>query len=347
MKKVFTFLILFTLVIAYANAQKNVVYATALRDGLAEGAWPENNDVIIQMLNTDGNFNVTVKILESDGIDTETGSPVDFSGYDVIILHDALGSGDNFWKEGYPGFIGDLPAPALYDKIYGLRAGRGLTTGDGASVNAEGIYNLTVVDAEHELFAGIDVSSGGFTAMKGGVSDDGSLGSRGLQYNTGNVLSAENTLLAYPEGITDAVISISDIPAGSSIDEVTLDNRTIVFGINVGVTRNTDYANKCALTVEGLTMWRNAIYSLAGLSVPPFLVDISFLPTSIDGVKVQKIAAYAVTGGIKIPADSNASIYSISGKIVAKGITSDFVSCPKGIYIVEIGGNASKVMVTR
>ncbi|MFC0878271.1 hypothetical protein ACE01N_16870 [Saccharicrinis sp. FJH2] len=346
MKRIFTILIAFTLLVTFANAQKNVVYCTTLRSNPAANMWPENNDVIIQMLNADPNFNVTVVVLEEGGIDPDTQSAVDLSGYDVIILHDGLGSSDAFWKPDGAAALATLPAPTLYDKIYALQAGKAFTTSDGASTNAENVYNLTIVDGTSDLFKGIDVSSGVITAMKGGVADDGSTGVRGLQYNKGNVVP-DNTLLAYPEGASDVTISFSDYAAGSTIDDATLQNRVIVLGYNVGVTRNTDYADKCALTAEGLTIWRNAIYMLAELAVPETLADFSFLATGIEKTQVESASAYAVSGGIRVPAESNASIYSISGKVVAKGITSDFVECPKGIYIVEIAGKTSKVLVTK
>ncbi|MBN2167049.1 MAG: T9SS type A sorting domain-containing protein [Marinilabiliaceae bacterium] len=346
MKKLFTFLMGLVVLIAVVNAQKKVVYATTLRSDLVAGAWAENNDVVIQMLKADASFEVTVKMLTAGGIDSETSAAVDFSGYDVIILHDALGSSDAFWQPANPGFIGSMPAPTLYDKIYALQATKAFVTSTGASTNAENVYNLTVVESGSDLFKGIDVSSGVFSAMKGGVSDNGGTGTRGLQYNTGNVVSSANSLLAYPEGASNVAISFSDIPKGATIDDATLANRVIVFGFNVGVTRNTDYADKCALTVEGLTLWRNAVYSLAGLTVPTTLVDLGFLPTSVSTSKVvDDVLATGGKGEIIVKGEQTIEVISMDGKVVKAGKVNGSMSCDPGVYIVKVADSTVKVIV--
>ena len=127
MKKVYLLLIVLGLAVS-SFSQKNVVYLTKADGGAVEGAWPADNDVIIQMFNSDANINLTVKVLDADGVDPATSAAVDLSGYDAIILHDAFGSGDNFWKTGYPGYLGSLPAPAVFNKLYALRSGKALTS---------------------------------------------------------------------------------------------------------------------------------------------------------------------------------------------------------------------------
>ena len=228
----------------------------------------------------------------------------------------------------------------LYDQV------KLLLVGSGASTDFTGVYNLTVTQSGSDLFKGIDVSSGVITVSNGGVDDHGGLtAEKCLQYNTGNVVSAENTLLAYPEGVTDEVaISFSDIPAGTTIDDATTSQRMITLGFNVGMPRNTDYANKSAYTNEGLTIWRNAVYSLAGLTIPEELVDMTFL-TSAKEITAAKLHVYGVQGGIKLPANSNANVYSISGKLLQKSVNDDFVSLAKGMYIVRSGNLSAKVMV--
>lgn len=343
MKRIFTILIAFTLLVAFANAQKNVAYVTKQKDMDAE-AWPVDNDVIIQLLNADANINLTVFLCDGDG--NVNGSPVDLSSFDAIIAAETFGSGDNVWKSGYPLHIGTLPAPTLYNKIYSFRNGKGLTTGSGASSDATGVYNMVVDQPSHDIFKGIDVTSGSFTIVKGGVGDDGSLAyEKAMQYNTGNVVSG-TTMLGHPEGVTDAVLSFDDISVGATIDEVTVPVRVISFAMNSGqLTYKGGDGTGINLTQDGLTLWRNAIYLVAGIDVPD--TPAEWGTTAISTPKTVQASAYAVSGGIRVPAESNASVYSISGKVVAKAVTSSFVECPKGIYIVEIAGKTSKVMVTK
>ena len=344
MKKIFTLIIVSLAIVSGINAQKSVIYATAPRTDLEPGAWAEDNDVVIQMLKADDNFNVTVVELESGGVDPGTSAAVVLSGYDVIILHDGLSSSDAFWKSTGAAAIATLPAPTIYGKMYALQAGKAFTTSSGASSNTNAL-NLTVVESGSDLFKGIDVTSGTITALKGGVADKGSTGDRGLQYNTGNVVP-DNTLLAYPEGATDVTISFSDFPAGSTIDDATLTNRVMVLGYNVGVARCTAYDGLTAFTVDGLTLMRNAVYSLAGLTVPDTPVDMGFIPTATFAPKISKSSVISTKGGIRVAAGSNVVLYSIAGKVVSEGVAQDgYVACPKGLYIVKVDGKASKVMV--
>lgn len=69
--------------------------------------------------------------------------------------------------------------------------------------------------------------------------------------------------------------------------------------------------------------------------------------TAVHEIIIADVKAYGVVGGIKLPPDSKASVYTITGKIIAQNINDDFVSCPNGMYIVKIGNVASKVMVTQ
>lgn len=78
------------------------------------------------------------------------------------------------------------------------------------------------------------------------------------------------------------------------------------------------------------------------------VAELMSLSTKAKEIALKdELKAYSVVGGIKVPAESNASVYSISGKVIAQNVNGDFVSCPKGMYIVKIGNAASKVMVTR
>ena len=346
MKKVFTFLAVFILLASFVSAQKNVAYVTKQKDMDPE-AWPVDNDVIIQLLNADANINLTVFVCDGSGNDVNTATPVDLSSFDAIIAAETFSSGDAVWQSGNPLYLGTLPAPTLYNKIYSLRKDKALTTGDGVSNDAQGVFNMAVDAPTHDIFKGIDVSTGVITVVKCGVGDSGDLSyEKAMQYNTGNVVSG-TTMLGHPEGTTDAVLSFDDLSVGATIDDVTIPVRVISFAMNHGqLTYKGGDGSGINLTTEGLTLWRNAIYIVAGLDVPS---TSAVFPSGsgVSNLDIKEINAYGINGGIKISADSDATVYSITGKVVAKNVNTEFVACPQGVYIVRIGSVAKKVMVTR
>lgn len=66
---------------------------------------------------------------------------------------------------------------------------------------------------------------------------------------------------------------------------------------------------------------------------------------SVNTPTIEK-AIYGVNGGIRLSSLSNASIYSVTGTLVAKNINSDFFACQQGIYFVSRGDKITKVIVT-
>ena len=333
---------------AYINgggSGKSIAYVTKQKD-MAEGAWPVENDVIIQMLNADPNVDLTVLVTDGDGnID---GAAVDLSGYDAIVAAETYGSGDNVWKSGYPLYIGTLPVPAVYNKIYSFRSGKALTTGAGASSDATGIYDMAVDAPTHAIFSGIDVSSGKFTIAKGGVDDSGGTTyEKCMQYNTGNVVTG-TTLLGHPDGISDAVLSFDDIAPNATIDEVTVPVQVYSFAMNSGqlTYKSTDGTN-INLTTEGLTFWRNAIYLAAGIDVPTTPVDFTISARSIAvneiGVYPNPAVDQICVGGIEN--GTQVTVYSALGQKVAATIangneaTIDVSNFKKGIYMVKVERN--------
>lgn len=341
MKKLSTLFMMLVLVSTFVNAQKNVAYVTKQKD-FVEAAWPVDNSVIIQLLKTDPNINLTVFLCDGDGNDLTTSAPVDLTSFDAIIAAETFGSGDNVWKVGFPLHIGSLPKPTLYNKLYSFRSGKGLTTGSGASNDVVLVWNLTVDQPGHDIFKGIDVSSGSFQIVKGGAHDTGETGEKAMQYNTGNVLEGV-TMLGHPEGITDAVLSFDDFAAGSTIDEVTVPVRVLSFALNYGqLVYKGDDGSGINLTTEGLTMWRNAVYIVAGLDVPSTPAAIV---AGISNTKIERLGAFGVQGGIRVPADLNLSIYNISGQQIKNNVNETFVPCKPGIYLLKSEKGFGKVVV--
>lgn len=346
MKHIFVLFLALHLFFGGIQAQKKVAYV--IYDRISDvGAWPVNNDVIVKLLKTDSNFKVTVFSCTEDGIDDSTGELLDLTGFDAIIAQDAIGSQSKIWKEGFPLYIGSLPIPTIYNKLYSLKAGRGLTTGEGATVEIRDVLNLTVVQPEHEIFNGIDVSSGKIKIVKSGVSDFGSTGNKAMHYNIGNVVTGV-TSLGYPEGAVDPVLALNDCVAGSTIDGITIPVRMLTFNMNYGqfLYKGEDEAGT-NLTEAGLTIWRNAVCIICGLPVPntPASFDST---TEVSSRKMDKINAYAVPGGIRISAtNSDVSVYSISGLCIAKVRGASFVAVKPGVYVVIENNSAAKITVFR
>ncbi len=96
---------------------------------------------------------------------------------------------------------------------------------------------------------------------------------------------------------------------------------------------NAEPANYFTFTDDAKTVFTNLIEYMASLK------------TSKRDVTTPKLNVYGVEGGIKLPENSNASVYSVSGKLVKQGVNEKFVPASKGMYIVRSGNLSAKVMV--
>ncbi len=76
------------------------------------------------------------------------------------------------------------------------------------------------------------------------------------------------------------------------------------------------------------------------------VMELYEMSTRAIDIAATKLKVIPVEGRIKLPNSSNASVYSISGKLIQQGVNKDFISAAKGMYIVRVGNSASKVMVT-
>lgn len=346
MKKLFTLILMFAIVLS-AGAVKKIAYLT--KDGKvpAAGAAESDNDAVIQIIKADANYELTIFKCDASGNDVTTSAPVNFTGFDVIVAQETFGSGDAVWKTGNPLYLGSLPLPTLYNKVYALRSGRALTTGSGASVDA-GVLNMTIAAGQesHPIFAGITATGGSFPVSKGGVTDDGADGTKTVQYNTGNVVSG-NTLLAYPEGGVDAVIAVNDMPAGTTIDDATLSSRVIMLDFNFG---QLIYGGTGNLTPEGLLLWKNALNILANTSgsTSNQIVKSDDFNVSFTGSNL--------TVNFGTEQEANVFVYTIAGKLIGKqmvnGISAnvEMAGQTKGIYLVKVLGekiNGTQKFVVR
>ena len=166
------------------------------------------------------------------------------------------------------------------------------------------------------LFNGITFTDNAFDVFKSTASDDGSDGTKAFSYTSGLTISDGTTLLGTVVEITDASNSVlvNDIPAGTTIGDQVTQARMIAFGFNFG-TICKDMGDN--LTAEGLALWRNALYSAAGLEVPagPVSNEIEIELTASAGMVATNTdsASYQIT----LPAGStsvNLDVNVISGK---------------------------------
>ena len=260
------------------SAQKKVVYVTSDKAMDATATAPEN-DPIIQMLQADANFEVTVMKVAADA---DLG---DLSGYDVVVAQEGFGSGSAIFQPGNSLALATIPVPFLYNKTYALRNDKAVDANGGTSSEAAGVA-ITVDPANqtNPLFTGIVFTDNKFDVFNGTAADNGAAGTKALNYTSGITLSDAATLLGTATEITDAAqtIFVNDVPAGTTIgDQVTI-SRMIAFGMNFGAI-SADGGNN--MTAAGLQLWKNAVYTLAGLEIPiPAVLKHSYTFES-DSVK--------------------------------------------------------------
>lgn len=264
-----------------------------------ETATPVNYDPVFYVLDEDSLLEVTLNILT----DASSSAQVDLTPYDVIVVQESFSSTAGILQPGAPLGFSAINKPFVYNKMYALKDGRALTNGStGSGAEKQGSYAIVVNPAlqGNDLFKGMVFDGDSVILFNSGANDDGSSTAyKALNYAKLVDLSDPNTLLAQPQGIIEGdipILSVNDIPSGTTIGSETLSARMITLGMNFGAICS-DYGTN--LTREGLTLWRNAVYSLGGLAVPNtltessdsvnlmFQVDMSNETVTIDGVHLN------------------------------------------------------------
>lgn len=270
-------------------ATKKVLYVTEDK-AMAETASSPSNDPIIRMLQADQNIELTVRALTGDEANSAT-TEIDMAGFDAVVVQESIGSTRAILKPAGALGLAKITKPVLYNKSYALTGGRAFaasTPGGGVEAVVDGVPALAITvpaaSQGNALFNGFTFpETGSVTLFKTGSLDNGGTAEAGLKalnFSNATVLSAENTLLANVAGLaaTGTPVFINDLPAGTTIGSETSLARIITIGMNFGAISKDNGTN---LTAEGLTLWRNAVYSLAGLPVPTALVDPGVV-TSIE-----------------------------------------------------------------
>lgn len=84
---------------------------------------------------------------------------------------------------------------------------------------------------------------------------------------------------------------------------------------------------------------------MAGLNVFSFKIHYLYKGTAgIDGLTAETAGAKAVEGGIALPAGQWA-VYTVDGRLVAKGTAATTKQLPRGIYVVKCGKQSQKLLV--
>lgn len=331
-------------------AQKKIAYLTKTAGKTAwdATATPILNDPFIQMFNADSRFTLTV--FQDDGTGS---SAVNLSEYDLLVIQESFGGGDNVLKPAGIYAIKNLTIPVIYNKAYALRSTRALTASVAVPADVTDL-SITVPAAKqsHPLFTGVTFTNDVVAIFNAQYTDNGApTGTlKSLQKVTGIELSATGTNLASVTGAaaTDQAIVLNDIPGGTSFgtggsDILPLTSRMFAFSWNFGAICGGNGTN---VTADALKIFKNAALILTNQplgtnenSLASDSVSVSPNPTSGLVTVNSTSAVQAIT------------VYDAAGKQVSasKTNTVDLSNQAKGIYLVQVqtenGSTTKKVVV--
>jgi len=353
MKKTLLILALVALVVN-AQAVINVGYLTKTKTTLETTATTVQNDPIIQMLKNDPNINLTVIVQTAvTATDVITGG---LSPYDVVIIQESFGGGDGILQPTGALALKTISKPFIYNKCYALQKSRALSTSTstGAGKEADGtvatgtlLINVEASQSTNDLFKACTLNANNQIQLFNALSNDnGLLGNtasvKAINYTTG-LTAIPGTLLAQPAVLNGGLavsVCVNDVPAGTAIDgtETTI-SRGIFFGMNFGAISANGGKN---ITDDALTMWRNAVYILAGQTVP------TTKPLITTGFNNQPNASTFSFDG-KVVRNTNSevlNVFNVTGKLISTSNKDiDMSNLAKGVYFVKGQNNTLKVSV--
>jgi hypothetical protein len=282
MKKFCLLLLTMFLSLAVVFAQPKKVGYFTLQKTMDATAASVQIDPIIRMLQADPNLDVTVNVCT--GKDT-----LDLSPYDVIVVQESFNSKDSTLTPRWSLALHSLTVPVVYNKTYAMAAGRAFLSGTpGGGAETEGTATESYVylkvdpaNQSNDLFKGITFVGDTVAIFKTPANDLGvtvhpdrfkalNYAKNAFIIDPGTGDTIKTTLLGKPAIIKAAdaptvTVSVNDIPAGMKIGSELLQARMITLGMNFGAICGAYGSN---LTAAGLTLWRNAVYIAAGLTVP-------------------------------------------------------------------------------
>ena len=309
------------------------------------------NDPVYRMLSKDPLLNVTLKAIT----DVSAAATFDQTPYDAIVIQESLGGGDAILFPGNALGLPKLIVPTLYNKTYAFKAGRAFSTG-AAGTGAEatvGTFALKVdsINQKNPLFKGITFVADTVQLFTKPAQDNGAVPTtvtttmKALNVATG-VVGAEGTLLGYPNGMPTVALCVNDILPGDTIGGQPIKTRMITFGFNFGAQCRDHGQN---MTSAQYTLWRNAVYSLAGLPVPstPVIVVANEKPAIAEGMNVvvypNPTTNYINITNLKL--NSTVKIFNMTGQQVFNGkadsemMMVDLSKYSNGMYMLQVVSN--------
>ncbi len=275
-KNYFVLLLALAMTMSSFGTAKKVAYVT-FNKAMDATATTVDNDPIIQVLKADPNIDLTVMLAAADAVINN------LADFDVVVVQESFNSAAAILKPTGSLGIANMPVPFVYNKTFALQRNDRAMTASTATANESGSLTITVEAGAvtNDLFKACTVGANNdIKVLNATAADLGAAGTKALNFNRGHSIS-NATLLAQPTGTTDATVAINDMPPGTTIDSETLTSRMIAISMNFGAISANNGRN---ITDDGLTIWRNAVYILAGLPVPDTKASLS---TSIDQVRDQ------------------------------------------------------------
>ncbi|MGF7140635.1 cadherin-like beta sandwich domain-containing protein [Roseimarinus sediminis] len=299
-----------------SGGTKKLAYVTYNKEMDATAVQPDN-DPIIQMMKNYPEFEMDVMVVSADSV-------FSLDGYDLVVVQEGFSSGAAVFTPGHSLALANFKVPFVYNKSYALRNGKAVVSGGGTSGEIAGTaISVPAASQSHELYSGITFTDNAFNVFRSTAADNGSAGTKALNYTYGLTISDAGTLIATATEITDAsnVVFVNDIPAGTVVGDQTLQARMIAICQNFGAISANDGKN---MTDEGLTMWRNAIFMAAGLEAPDTLYSTGEVVLSSDAT----LATLTVSAGELSPA-------------FAADVTEYTVNVPTGTTSVDVAATAN------
>ncbi|MFB6320889.1 T9SS type A sorting domain-containing protein, partial [Saccharicrinis sp. FJH54] len=314
---------------------------------MAETAAQPDADPIVTMLMEDENFVVDTWLVSNDSV-------FDLSGYDVVIGQEPFGSSSAIWKRGGSLGMGSLTVPHIINKVYAMKAGRGFATGaagSGAEQASDFFLHVDAANQTNDLFKGLAFEGDSIRIFWAGFADDGSDDGehfKGLQYATDVTFNPANSALAMStKAPANATVGINYLATGDSIGSEEMQAPMITMAMNYGAICGNNGRN---MTGAALTIWRNAVYMLAGLPVPEEAIVTSVKEVS---KKAADVSVYpSITSGMFTVEFANEpgmiTVYNLSGRVVKQVVPSsgkESISIDgTGLYIIKAeSAGASKL----
>lgn len=324
MKKLFT--ILFILSIAFSAFAQEVLEILFLQDAV--------------LAETD-RFLFTKRVLEEEfGFNVEIGliadAPTD--GYDLAVIHEGINSSSAGLKR-----YNTAPMPLLVLKPYNVRStGLGWANDPGTWDNNS---PAIIIEMMHPILTGLpyyeDLDVGEEILIAGGDMEGG------VAWVPTSIADAPGVSLIAVNANVDVPgqHSLLAIEEGTTLNGVQLENKAVIFTLNISVWETTTNEYDLKLTESGLKILENSCYWVAGKEIPGS-------ETALSGYSSSQASVYPnpSTGMVKMKLDQTVSslaveVSGIDGRVLFTkeyhntGFEElDLSGLQSGIYFIRLEG---------